>query len=263
MRRFFRLLLLTLVLAVVFLVSAMTSMRMAIHGREVPVPKLMGMTPAQAERIAVNSGLLMQVESRFYSAEVPEGRILSQLPQPGTKVRRGSRVRVAESLGPQRVAIPNVVGQSPRAAQMNLGRRGLELGSVAMAHLPDVPPDQVVAQSPLPNAEGVSSPKINLLVSAPAEEPKPQFFVMPDFVGRPLGESEKAVMDAGFKLGQVMVVREPAPQVPEATAPPLPASPPLPTAPLKPAAADIISKQTPVPGQKIPAGTTISFEVIK
>ena len=262
MRHFFRVLLLILVLTVVFLVSAMTSMRMAIHGREIAVPKLVGLTPTQAEQIAVANGLLIQVESRFYSADVPEGRVLSQLPQPGTKVRRGWCVRVAESLGPQRVAIPNVVGQSARAAEINLSRRGLELGSIAVAHLPDVPPDQVVAQSPPPNAEGVASPKINLLMSAPEEEPKPQFFVMPEFVGHPLGESEKAVTDAGFKLGHVNVISKPAPQPPEGTPPP-----PLPVssngAALKATSLDIISKQTPAPGQKIAAGATIGFEVEK
>src|SRR5512146_703260 len=98
MRQFLRYLALALVLIMVALVSALTAMRMAIHGREVAVPKLVGLTPAEAERQAVSNGLLFAVESRFYSTEVPAGRISSQVPQAGAKVRRGSRVRVAESL---------------------------------------------------------------------------------------------------------------------------------------------------------------------
>src|SRR6266705_1798407 len=146
MRTFFRLLLLALVLLSVALVSALTAMRLAIHGREVAVPRLIGITPAEAERSANANGLLFETENRFYSAVIPEGRIMSQVPPPGASVRRGWRVRVAESLGPQRVMIPNFIGQSSRAAEINVHRRGLELGTIAVAHIADLPADQVVAQ---------------------------------------------------------------------------------------------------------------------
>src|SRR5690242_3659967 len=126
MKSVIRLVLLSLVLLVVALISAVTAMRFAIHGRQVAVPDLLGQTPAQAWKIAEQNGLLLQVERQYYSPSVAEGRILSQLPSPGTQVRRGWQIRVAESLGPQRVAIPNVVGDSERAAEINIRRRGLD-----------------------------------------------------------------------------------------------------------------------------------------
>jgi beta-lactam-binding protein with PASTA domain len=247
MRSVFRYALLGLVLLTVALMSALTAMRLAIHGREVSVPKMVGMTPADAERVALANGLLLQVENRFYSAEVPEGRIVSQAPAAGARVRRGWRVRVAESLGPQRVVIPNVVGQSARAAELNLQRRGLELGTVAVAHLPDLPPDQIVAQSPPPNASGIASPKINLLISAPPEE---QQYVMPDFVGRPLAEAAKAVEDAGFKLAPVKTVAVPAPNNGSPT-----------VVPARAGAPTLIVRQMPAAGQRVPAGATVAFEI--
>src|SRR5215831_11954283 len=118
MRSFLRMTLLALVLVLVALVSALTAMRFAIHGREVTVPKLTGMAPADARRVAADFGLLLVIENRFYSAEVPSGHIVSQLPQAGERVRRGWQVRVAESLGPQLRTIPNLVGQSERAAEI-------------------------------------------------------------------------------------------------------------------------------------------------
>ncbi len=239
MRTVLRYALLGLVLLTVMLVSALTAMRLAIHGREVAVPELVGLTPTDAEPVALRNGLLLQVENRLFSTDVPEGRIISQTPQPGTRVRRGWRVRVAESLGPQRAVIPSVVGQSPRAAELNLQRRGLEVGTVAVAHLPGLPPDQIVAQSPPPNARGVTSPSINLLVTAPQEEPQ---YVMPDFVGRPFAEAAKAIADAGLKLGTVKPVNGGGGK-------------PTPTA------TAIILHQTPAAGQRITAGATISFEV--
>lgn len=236
MKRFFQLVLLGLVLVMVALVSAFTAMRLAIHGREVQVPRLVGLTPAEAERVGSAHGLPVDQESHFYSSEVPEGRIVSQIPPPGTRVRRGWRVRVALSLGPQRAPIPDVVGDSVRAAQINVRRRGLDVGTVALAHIPGAPPDQVVAQTPPPAASSAASPKINLLVALPQEE---QAFVMPSFVGRHLADAAKALEDAGMRLGNVTDVT--AAGVPPST----------------------ILRQYPAAGQKVTPGTVVGFEVAK
>ena len=95
MRQFFRMLLLVLVLLTVALISAVTAMQFAIHGREVAIPKLVGMTPLEAERAASASGLQVAVERQFYSPDIPEGKIMTQMPLPETKVRRGWMIRVA------------------------------------------------------------------------------------------------------------------------------------------------------------------------
>src|SRR5579863_10311507 len=99
MKTFLRFVLLSLILVSVAMVSALTAMRFAIHGREVAVPKLVGLTNDAAERQANADGLVLEVESRFYSPDVAEGKVLSQSPSPGSLVRRGWQVRVAESLG--------------------------------------------------------------------------------------------------------------------------------------------------------------------
>src|SRR5260370_32744193 len=143
MRQFFGMLLLALVLMTVALVAALTAMRLAIHGREVAIPKLVGMSPIEAERAGAASGLRVVVERQFYSADIPEGKIMTQMPPPGTKVRRGWSIRVAQSLGPQRVAIHPATGGGERVAELNLRRRGFTLGSVAQVNLPGVPLDQV------------------------------------------------------------------------------------------------------------------------
>src|ERR1700679_2840056 len=177
MRQFFRMLLLALVLMTVALISALTAMKLAIHGREVAIPELVGLSPLDAERAVAALGLQVVIERQFYSPDIAEGKIMTQMPPPGTKVRRGWSVRVAQSLGRQRVAIPDVTGGSERVAELNVLRRGLSLGSVAHISLPDEPPDHVISQNPPPNASGVSAPKISLLVSDGAE---PSAFVMPD-----------------------------------------------------------------------------------
>src|SRR6266702_6449318 len=95
-------------------------MHFAIHGAEVSVPNFKGMSLAEAQRQASGLGLNLNVENRYYSSEIPAGNVLSQAPGPGTVVRREWNVRIAESLGPQKVTIPNVVGDQERAAAIQL-----------------------------------------------------------------------------------------------------------------------------------------------
>src|SRR5215471_2446694 len=194
--------LLGLVLVMVAMISALTAMRFAIHGHEVPVPDLVGMTVSQAERASLANGLEVQVERQYYSSSVAEGKIMSQTPEAGTGVRRGWQVRVAQSLGPQRVAIPDLTGETSRAAELNIEHRGLELGSTARLPSTSAPPDQVIAQSPPANASGVSAPRISLLLS---DAPATASYLMPNLVGQTLESATRILESAGMRLGTVRV----------------------------------------------------------
>jgi beta-lactam-binding protein with PASTA domain len=258
MKAILRLVLLSLVLVIVALISAVTAMRFAIHGREVAVPKLIGLTPIEADRAITATGLQLVIERQYYSGDIPEGKIMMQVPDAGSKVRRGWQVRVAQSLGPQRVAIPDVRGDSSRAAQMTIQRRGLDLASTASVPMTGVAPDQVVGQSPPPNASGVSAPRISLLVASPTDAAA---FVMPNFVGQSLADASGALQAAGMKLGTV-TVRSSTPDQNQPTSPD--ASPAMPQPQTTtPAPDSLILSQTPPAGQKIFAGSVVSFEVSK
>jgi eukaryotic-like serine/threonine-protein kinase len=283
MKSFFRFAMLALVLVIVAMVSGLTAMRLAIHGQEVTVPAIVGLAPADAERAAAALGLQMTIERQYYSPQIPEGRIMSQLPLPGTKVRRGWQVRAAQSLGRTRVTIPDVAGQSEHAAELNIRRRGLDIASMAQVESSQIPPDQVLAQSPPANAEQLLEPKISLLITSAAE---PQTFVMPSFAGQLLGSASRTLQDSGFKLGSVTVaspVAQPtdaanansvngaAVNAPTATSggnnsgasnqvsPAV--SVPAPTNPPQPSPSSVIVSQVPAAGQKVSAGAAVSFEV--
>ncbi len=261
MRSTIRFILLCLVLLMVALISAVTAMRFAIHGREVTVPKLVGLTPLEADRSVSSTGLQVLVERRYYSSSVPEGKIMTQVPDAATKVRRGWQIRVAESLGPQRVAIPDVRGETTRAAQITIQRRGLDLGSTAKLAFIGGTPDQVFAQSPPPNASGVSAPRISLLIGA---APGPSEFVMPNFVGQPLANATKLAQAAGMRVGAVSLTLENPEQPQKAgSEPSLPGNTPQSNVSPVPQAESLVLSQSPPAGQKIIAGAAVSFEVSK
>ena len=182
----------------VALISAFIAMRLAIHGREAVVPPVAGLTVSEAASTGGRQGLRVTVENRFYSSEVPVGHVIAQDPPAGFRVRRDWPVRITESLGSQRVSIPNLVGQSERAAMITIRQLGLEPGAVVRMPAPG-DPDVVIAQTPSSQAGEVSSPRISLLVSD-GEAADATAYVMPSLVGLSYAAAAARTSASGLKL---------------------------------------------------------------
>jgi beta-lactam-binding protein with PASTA domain len=218
--RFFNIVLGALAMLVVALLSAFITMRLAIHGREVKIPNLSGLTLADAGKQARSRGLILHLEHRVYSPNTPPGHVLAQSPAPGVTVRRQWAVRVTESLGAQQVAIPDVLGQSERTASINIRRLGLELGAVAHIAAPGAP-GIVIAQTPAPNATGVDRPRVSLLLSEPAQTESPDAFLMPSLAGLTLAGAAARASAAGLRIVSAEDLNLPTPAP---TAAPIPAT---------------------------------------
>jgi len=241
MIRFLRLLAQILVLVIVALAAALISMRFAIHGREVAIPDFRGMAPADAERVAFDRGLELSRNDHFYSPTIPAGRIVSQQPEPGTHVRRGWRVQAAESLGTQLIEIPTVIGLSPRAAEINIRRRGLEIGLAAELPTDASAPQSIIAQTPAPGAQGVASPRISLLYAAPPPDPA---YAMPDLTGLSLPDATALVAASGLKTYSISTI-------------------PSADAPLTNSGTATVVGQTPAAGSRVTPGTLVSFQIAR
>jgi beta-lactam-binding protein with PASTA domain len=265
MKRIFTLVLGALALVAVALLSAFIAMRLAIHGREAVVPNLSGLTVADANSVASRSGLALNLENRFYSADVPAGRILAQDPAAGSRVRREWPVRITESLGAQRVNIPDLTGETERAATIGIRRLSLELGVVAhLAIAGD--PDVVLTQTPPANASGVDGPRVSLLVSD-ADTAQPNAYAMPSLVGLSFSAANARAVSAGLHLVAVTENALPA-AAPAAVASAGPAAPPSATSPTSPApipnpaastgrSYGIVTAQSPQAGRRVVQGDVV------
>jgi beta-lactam-binding protein with PASTA domain len=183
-------------LFVAFLAAGIT-LRVALHGGEVTIPNFSGMSVGEASNAALANDLDISIENQYYSTTVPAGRILSQAPAAGSRVRKHWPVRVTESLGPQQVTIPDVVGEPQREATMNLRRSSLDLGGTAKLDAPG-DPDIVLAQSP-PPAAGVDQPRVSLLLSQTAGAAT-SAIVLPSFAGMSYSAASHAATALGLRL---------------------------------------------------------------
>ncbi len=248
---FFQVASLVMVLVAVALLAAITTMHFAIHGAEVQVPALKGMTEAEARSETAGLGLNLDVDNRYYSADVAPGHILTQSPAPGTVVRREWLVRVAESLGPQKVEVPDMVGREERAAALTLRRVGLEVGATARLPYGNAAAGTVLAQDPPAHAQGIERPSINLLVAAPGDD-APDGFVMPELVGLPVVSAQAELAKVGIQTAPPNFVDVPVGPLASGNAPPrLPVTP------------GAVTAQLPMAGSRVEQSTLVRLAVAK
>ena len=252
--RFFQYGLSLLLLALIGLVSAITTMHFAIHGAEVTVPDFRGMDVATATRKAVGMNLDLSVDEHFYSATTAQGHILTQSPAAGTKVRSDWSVRVTNSLGPQRVAIPKVTGDPERVATLQIRKLGLDLGTIARMPYVAAIGDQVIAQTPQPGAANVDRPNVSLLLGTPLRA-TPTYFVMPDCRGSSYVATSASLMASHLRVQppSFSIISIPSVKPVNTEGIPQPPEPPL--------LAGTIVAQKPDAGMRIDLNTPIDFTV--
>jgi beta-lactam-binding protein with PASTA domain len=240
---------LVMLLVAVALLAAITTMHFAIHGAEVQVPALKGMTVAEARSQTSGLGLNLEVDNRYYSGDVAAGHILTQSPAQGMVVRREWRVRVSESLGPQKVEVPETVGLDERVGALKLRRVGLEVGVTARLPYAGAAEGTVLAQDPPARAQGIARPAIDLLVAAPGDAP--DGFVMPNLTGLLVVSAQAELTKVGIKSTTNFV------DVPVA---PMGTGNAAPVMPVKPGA---VTAQQPLAGARVEQSDLVKLTVAK
>ena len=186
--------LLVFILASAAFLSAITAMRIAIHGREVTMPNLVGKNVSEANGMLRSRGLVLRVADRVYS-DLPINLVVRQTPSAGLLMKVSQQAHVVLSLGQRQLEIPLLEGNSLRASRIELLRAGLQVGEVSAVTMPDAPADTVVIQTPRPGA-GAATPRVDVLVSQGAREAA---YVMPHLVGLNEIEAQHRLDVAGLR----------------------------------------------------------------
>jgi serine/threonine-protein kinase len=228
----FRMVLLVFILAAAAFLSAVTTMRFAIQGREVTMPNLVGKSSADAQAILQGRGLQLKVVDRVYG-DLPPNAVARQSPPEGERMKVSQNAHVVLSLGPQNVTTPSLVGESLRVARIQLLQVGLQLGEVTTYAASSTISDTILQQTPVPGTRA-ASPRVDLLV---AQGETPASYVMPWLVGMPLPDADRLLASAGLKLSKTTFL--PSPQWPKGA----------------------ITEQTPGPGSKIASDAAIEMVV--
>ena len=226
-----RMALLVFILTSAAFLSAITAMRIAIHGREVTMPNLVGKNVAEANQLLQSGGLVLRVADRIYT-DLPINVVVRQTPPAGLLMKVSQQAHVVLSLGQRQLQIPLLEGNTLRASRIELLRAGLQVGEVSGVTMPEPAADTVVIQNPRPGT-GAATPRVDVLVS---QGPRETAYVMPHLVGMNESEAQHRLDVAGLRRKVNYVL---APQWPHGA----------------------VIDQAPLAGTRIPASSTIELTV--
>jgi serine/threonine-protein kinase len=166
------------------------------HGFDVELPKITGQTQTQA--LLQLEQIRLKGDVRFrYSSTVARGIVVAQRPAAHGQLRRGDSAVLFVSRGPNRVPVPNVVGEPVAQARRDLGRLGLGVAT-KKANDETVVKGSVISQTPAPDVVVSGGEKIHLVVSA-----GPLIRTVPAVAGIAAEGALFTIGKAGLALGTV------------------------------------------------------------
>lgn len=152
------------VLVVLLLAVGGTGVWWLVDGRYVAAPTVTTMTQPEASA-AVKAAGLEFATTEEYSETVPAGAVIATVPGPGEDIARGATLTAVVSRGPERYAVPAVVGRSLEQAEQALGANHLAAGTVTEEWSETEPAGTVLAAGTQEGTQVKPDTAIDLVVS--------------------------------------------------------------------------------------------------
>jgi eukaryotic-like serine/threonine-protein kinase len=160
-----------LALLVVLLLAASASLAgwYVAAGRFTTAPTLTMLTQTEARRVAERAGFRIDFDEGF-SETVAKGKVISTDPAAGARLLDGGKIHAVVSNGPERLAMPVLVGLSRSDAIAALKRARLDVGDVSEEYSRSVVDGTVLRSSQRPGTLLRKGTEVDLVVS---RGPKP------------------------------------------------------------------------------------------
>ncbi len=182
-------------LALFFLAANLTT-QIFLKGETILVPDLQGKTIQEAKNELSKLRVSIEVKSAQFSSDTERGRVVSQNPKSGAKLKVFQSVQVIVSKGSELVMVPKVTGSAMESIGAVLSEAGLRKGAVTLVHTPTAA-GRVLAQFPPAETEAFRDSSVNILVSQGEDDDK---FVMPDLISRQGEAVRKSLTQMGFRV---------------------------------------------------------------
>src|SRR5664279_2360835 len=159
----------------------------------VTVPAVTGKEAQVAERLLTQAGFKVDTEERS-DDKIAEGRVIESDPAEGTDAEKGSTVTLILSAGPETVSITDLRGLDYDTAKERLEDLGLKVKKEAVD---DSAGKDIVINTDLPSGTSVEiGSTVTIIVSRGQT-------TVPNVVGMKQADAQKALEEAGLKVGNV------------------------------------------------------------
>ncbi|MHB1361544.1 MAG: Stk1 family PASTA domain-containing Ser/Thr kinase [Thermoleophilia bacterium] len=179
---------------------------------QVPVPDVRGQSASFADSKIREVGLNPDRQPDAYSDTVAAGNVISQNPDPATRVQKGSSVKYVVSKGaepPRQTTVPDLSNLTVDQASSRLSQANLALGATTEQFSDSVGSGKVISQNP---AAGQSVPvetAVSIVVSK-GPQPAPAKVTVQSFVAMTKADAQNAIAAQGL-VASVSEVANPDP----------------------------------------------------
>ena len=141
-----------------------------------------------------------EVSDTLYTNKFSLGTIIDQYPKPNTRVKSGRTVRLKIAHPEKSVAIPNLIGQSRRSAELELNQMGLLIDTVYTEYNPEYPNGTIAWQYPKAGDRRKKGMGIQITVS---KGMPPNFFQVPNLIGLSINQAKDLIFKSRLKVGKI------------------------------------------------------------
>lgn len=170
------------------------------HRSEFTVPTFVGKTELEADSLAHQASLLLEVAGREYSSDKPQGIILVQVPEPGARVKTGRNIKIVVSAGAKVAEIPSVAGLPQEQASLILQKAGFVVGEIFTMRVDSLPAGAAIETIP---SQGTILPAGSRVSIAVNRAEQSLLINMPRLVGLPLERARQRIEELGLILDDV------------------------------------------------------------
>ena len=141
-----------------------------------------------------------EVSDTLYTNKFQVGTIVDQYPKPYTRVKMGRTVRLKIAQPERSVAVPNLIGQSRRSAELELAQTGLLIDTVYMEFNPEYPNGTIAWQYPKAGDRRKKGMGVQITVS---KGMPPNFFQVPNLIGLSINQAKELLFKSRLKVGKI------------------------------------------------------------
>ncbi|MCL1972308.1 MAG: PASTA domain-containing protein [Endomicrobia bacterium] len=174
-------------------------MNSVIHTKkEIVLPDVTGKSLVEAIEELSPLGLGVRKEGEEFNNNVPPGMVLRQAPPPGMNVREGKIIKVTISQGGEMIYVPDLKGQTVRAADITLRSSSLMIGEISKKYSVVREKGIVLSQDPPSGSAVDKDTVINLVISD--GQPPAGTLLMPAFEGAKGIDAREWAIKAGITV---------------------------------------------------------------
>ncbi|MEU6454635.1 Stk1 family PASTA domain-containing Ser/Thr kinase [Streptomyces sp. NPDC047065] len=164
---------------------------------KVAVPNVIDKDVDTATEQLQNKGF--EVDTKQTESSQDEGTVLSQDPDPGSELEKGSTVTLEVAKAEAKATVPDVVGRSCDEAKAQMQNNDLEATCTDQPTQDPNQVDKVISTTPAANQQVDKGSKVTIVVGKAVEKKK-----VPEIkLGTPLPQAQQTLQQAGFTNIQV------------------------------------------------------------